>query len=114
VNAKCHNIPCLHLALTATLLPGGKDFGMKCFTTLLAQGCSATAKDDRGYSVLHVAAKHNLVEAMALLFEYLEPPADLINWSSKINGITALHCAARADAADAASLLVRTYEHILQ
>lgn len=105
VNAKCHSIPALHLALTATLLPGGREFGLQCFTSLLQNGCNASAKDDRGYSILHVAAEHNIAEAIDLVCQYVAP-SELVNWSSKINGITALHLACESDAVDAVLALV--------
>ncbi len=32
INAKCHGIPCIHLALSSAVLPQGGVFGRECFS----------------------------------------------------------------------------------
>ena len=73
---KCHGTPPMHLALSTAALPGGYDFGMKCFLYLLSipktedrESLDLIAKDDQGYTALHTASEYDFVEAAKALID---------------------------------------------
>lgn len=108
VNAKCHGIPPLHLAVRTAAQPEGQEYGLQAFALLLKDpAINPLAKDDNGLTVLHLAAGFNLPAAIRLLAEHSAGLLDkLLLAAPRLTGVTALHMAAANDADDAVRLLL--------
>lgn len=107
VNAKCFITPPLHLALTTALLPEGRDFGLECFELLINSGANVLAKDDQGFTVMHIAAESNMVEALNRLFQDEETASELLlAVPSVVDRLTPLHKAAVGNATEASTALL--------
>ncbi|KAJ1425159.1 hypothetical protein B484DRAFT_349729, partial [Ochromonadaceae sp. CCMP2298] len=106
VDVKCHGTPPVHLVCSTAAQPGGLPFAVACLGLLLAAQANPMAKDDHGFSAVHICSELDQAPLLNQLLSAVDEPEQAVCMAPKLTGICALHLAACSDAAQAAAVLL--------
>ena len=108
------------MALSTAALPLGLEFGLGCFFFLLnldpkteeQEFLDVTAKDDQGYTILHVACEYDLLKATEKLLS-LPTGGELLESKDRLQDRPIHRCAAKNSVASGDCIHFRHYDQII-